>query len=789
METNPKKSKALIITVIILIIFLIAGYFLFIKKDKEGNRNTNLSRVFSSLVSSNNKKNTTEKNGVSEIRVVQAGENISKGDSVYVSGTNADNNPIIMKASGTNAIGFANQNIETGEMGEITIVSTGLNNFWNSISTFVGGIIGNGFGGGGNNGNSGCLNGATNPPLCTIGANQECLNGATNPPLCTMGGGGNNGGGDKTPPDLIAGEITPTNININIPTTLSSTITNQGETSTGHSFLTVFTIINKPSGPGGSINPEIKPTTTISGKLLPKATVADTSVKLTSETETLAGNNSTTSSVSYSFNTTGTYYIMACADSDTQINTEGGAETPNTTPTPTTNGSVTESNEGNNCGPWTTVTVTNLPDLKAGPVTPITATINTPTTIYSTISNNGSKSTEKSFTALFIISRTSGETINTNTNTVSKTTIKDKIVNLFSKVLSISRAIASGEIELRKTVPVLLGGKNNTINVLYTFKEAGAYYIRACADKTSSSNDNGSIVESNENNNCGLWTTVTVTNTLPTGGQFQCNDTLDNDSDGKIDTQDPNCHVDGDLTKEYIPTHDDESSSPTTKFQCNDTLDNDSDGKIDTQDPNCHVDGDLTKEYVSTHDSELNSPEGDGDENKCLLFEKNPLVFTDTEKAKLAELLRKYYLIAPTLKTEDDIYITYRELDSYENLIETVGELTNQCYEQTSLASYTGPKTRYGNPWYKGDDRGSYVPITIPDEKPHCEPRLGKPDIAENPRVSTRTRCSNQYTKMECENEFQIVDGVIIPTSGVQDNCQWVEKTSLKEYEAILNIW
>jgi hypothetical protein len=790
METNPKKSKALIITIIILVVFLVAGYFLFIKKDKEGNGTTVFSRVFSSLVSSNNQKNNGEQNGVSETKVAQAGEDIKRGDKVFVSGTNSDNNPIVMKAGGlsslkTNSIGFSNQDINMGEMGEITLTNNGLSNFWNSISGFIGGVLGGGSGGG-NITTGGCTNGASNPPLCTLNTSSECLNGANNPPLCTNTG--------EIQPDLVAGEITPTNTEINIPTTISSTITNQGQASTGHSFLTVFKITNKPSGPGGSITPNNEPTTTTYFEVFPKAFAGDTVLKINDETETITEKSSAVSSITHSFNTVGLYYIQACADGETEdlSDSKNSSEKKGESvvgPSLELN-SVAESNENNNCSPWTIVTVTEkgskLSDLKAGRVTPLITTTNKPTAVSSTITNDGLGSTQKGFSVLFIISPTTNINVNTNTNIQEeKTTFKEKIINFFSKIISIPGAIASQNTELKTNLQALPGKKNTTASVSYTFKDIGTYQVKACADQTSSTST-GAILESNENNNCSPWTIVTVTNSLPTGGQFECNDGADNDSDGKIDNKDPNCHIDGDLTKEYVSTHDSELNSPEEMFECNDGADNDSDGKIDNKDPNCHIDGDLTKEYVSTHDSELNSPEGDGDENKCLLFEENPLVFTDAEKAKLAELLRRYYLIAPTLKTEDDIYMTYRELDSYENLIETVDELTNQCYTQTSLASYTGPKTRYGNPWYKSEERGSYIPTTISDEKPHCEAKPGTSGKWQINDTDTGTSCSFALTRLKCENEF---DSEGLPTSGVQDNCQWIEKTSLKEYEAILNIW
>ncbi|MDD3662580.1 MAG: hypothetical protein PHT84_01805, partial [Candidatus Pacebacteria bacterium] len=50
------------------------------------------------------------------------------------------------------------------------------------------------------------------------------------------------------------------------------------------------------------------------------------------------------------------------------------------------------------------------------------------------------------------------------------------------------------------------------------------------------------------------------------------------------------------------------------------------------------------------------------------------------------------------------------EIDRYRTFVNQLSGLINQCYAQTSSASYTGPKTRYGNPWFKQFDRGSYIP-------------------------------------------------------------------------------
>jgi hypothetical protein len=45
-----------------------------------------------------------------------------------------------------------------------------------------------------------CLNGATNPSLCTINGSGACINGAVNPPTCTINGGGTCLNGATNPP-------------------------------------------------------------------------------------------------------------------------------------------------------------------------------------------------------------------------------------------------------------------------------------------------------------------------------------------------------------------------------------------------------------------------------------------------------------------------------------------------------------------------------------------------------------------------------------------------------------
>ena len=127
------------------------------------------------------------------------------------------------------------------------------------------------------------------------------------------------------------------------------------------------------------------------------------------------------------------------------------------------------------------------PDLTAGSPSFSTAIVNTPVTFSSLVSNTGSAATGASFNNFFQVA----------------TDINDpaKITDLSSTQMS---ALASGG--------------TNTASQTHTFTSVGTYYVRACADK-SDRNSGGSIAESNENNNCSGWGTVTPTNIVncPTG--------------------------------------------------------------------------------------------------------------------------------------------------------------------------------------------------------------------------------------------------------------------------------
>jgi hypothetical protein len=148
-------------------------------------------------------------------------------------------------------------------------------------------------------------------------------------------------------------------------------------------------------------------------------------------------------------------------------------------------------------GSWSSNTVRTVncgvpaqPDLTAGAITPTTATVNSPTTLSSTITNGGAASTGAGFTTLF----QRATSYNAQTDTASGVTD----IGTFVRNTALSQ-----------TSP------NNTFVATLTNYDFGStattYYVRACADKSSAAN-NGSITESNDNNNCGPWTAVVVSN-------------------------------------------------------------------------------------------------------------------------------------------------------------------------------------------------------------------------------------------------------------------------------------
>ena len=204
------------------------------------------------------------------------------------------------------------------------------------------------------------------------------------------------------------------------------------------------------------------------------ASTTTSTIPIAANTGTVVVTNSRT------FTTSGDKYIRVCADNNVSFV-----------------GTVPESNENNNCSiSWTFVTVTPAPKhaLVAGPVVPITASVGVAQTYISTIINIGAAGTGTGFQNLF------------QTSPVSDGS--SGVVNY--PVTSNMSALVAG------------GSANTSQSITFPVGTPSTMYIRACADKNGAADVNGTVPESNENNNCSIsWTSVVVT---PASTDGQCSD-------------------------------------------------------------------------------------------------------------------------------------------------------------------------------------------------------------------------------------------------------------------------
>jgi len=334
----------------------------------------------------------------------------------------------------------------------------------------------------------------------------------------------------------------------------------------------------------------------------------------------------------------------------------------------------------------TTIPVSDgTPDLRAGNVTSISTTIKTPINLYSRITNDGGGTTGHSFSSFFTISIT-GKT----------------------------------NVELNVVIPTLEAKTAYEATVSYSFDLAGVYSIRACADKKSES-DVGTVAESKEDNNCGPWITFTVTNSLPQ----PCSLPKITDTNGQcINISD--CK----LPKIVIGNRCEENPAICSL------------PKITNTETGLCIDPSECKPPMVINggkcENKIIPP------NKCLVIEQNPLTFTPEEKARLAILLRKFYLISSTLKTTEDITTIYNEIDQQKNFISQIEDLTRQCYCQVDGIASTGQTgcknlmtdnpewVRHGNPWYTKTSDGSF-PYTSEDSGYLKNP--ASPDDANTERI------------------------------------------------------
>lgn len=122
-------------------------------------------------------------------------------------------------------------------------------------------------------------------------------------------------------PNLIASAPLPDTAQINTPLTFTSTITNNGGVSTGSGFDNVFQVAEAENGGGGISIIE------------PASSLASLD----------AGASANITSSSYIFTEAKTYSVRACADKNVSFV-----------------GTITESDEGDNCSDWVNVIVTEV---------------------------------------------------------------------------------------------------------------------------------------------------------------------------------------------------------------------------------------------------------------------------------------------------------------------------------------------------------------------------------------------------------------------------------------------
>lgn len=149
-------------------------------------------------------------------------------------------------------------------------------------------------------------------------------------------------------------------------------------------------------------------------------------------------------------------------------------------------GHVAERDESDNCiggdgNHFITVDAAPTPDLIASDITPSSVTVNTPMQLTSVISNAGG-ATPSGFTTLF------QQTSSIDTNGQPTGSVNDIGTDAMDALGSSATANAQ---------------------FTYTFGTVGTTYVRACADHSSGS-DLGTVVESNETNNCGPWTRIGI---------------------------------------------------------------------------------------------------------------------------------------------------------------------------------------------------------------------------------------------------------------------------------------
>ena len=340
-------------------------------------------------------------------------------------------------------------------------------------------------------------------------------------------------------------------------------------------------------------------------------------------------------------------------------------------------------------------------DLVASSVMPTNTTIKKETTLSSIITNQGDKPTEKSFSSFFTINIKGDDELTVAT--------------------------------LSTTVSAIGAMAGDVAIVSYTFDTTGEYLIRACADKSSSS-DTGIITETNlaknaEENNCGPWSLVVVNNPSipdPNGACENgatnyptCNIMPEDIDSGDIPSGGTSCIINGFNASPttiqkgetaYLSWHTNSDYCKSVSF----TPDFGNTNNIGSKVP-------VSPSATTTYTLKAYNLKGKVSDTKTLTINVNeinkcldipPLTFTQEEKARLAVLLRKFYLISSTLRTTEDLATIYNEIDQQKNFVSNIQELEQQCKNEIDPLMNTNGWVRHGNPWYNPSGNTGTFPYT-----------------------------------------------------------------------------
>jgi len=679
MENQPKRSKALIITIIVVILLFLLGW-LVISKDIFGIKTSSIgSKIFSPLQPSDNSKIT---NKTDEKTLVQAGEDLQKGDSVSVFGTGPNNTPIVKKTSGNNAVlGYVDQNMISGDLGEITLGSRGFNAFWDSFSKFLGNL----FNKKGNVINVSSAGWTYNPNtegwIPPLGWKYNPDSGTWTLPDGTTF---NAETGVITPSEGVSynfntgiwmmpdGSIYNNNTGVFIPSN-GSVLSDDGiwTLSDGSTFNTNTGIWTDPNGSTLNINTGVW--TAVNGSNFNSNTVVWTSaeglsfnlntgeflppadweydasilewtppINWTPEDWTPPSSTCANTADNYPMCTTSGGLCINDATNPPMCTTLPNGECLNgATNPPMCNNGDNNGNPDNICLNG----ATNYPDCDNGGWNDIAFPTVSVTADPMSVAKGGSSTiTWESVNAdtCSAVGITGAGTGKTGTfSTGALTTSK-----MFTVTCTGTGGTGTGSVFVMVTGT---GGNFPTVSVTadpMSVAKGGSSTITwesVNADTCSAVGITGAGTGKTGTFSTGALTTskmftvtctgtggtgtgsvfVTVGNNSlpPTTTSFQCNDNLDNDGDKLIDEDDPECHAGGVILGTYLPTYNSEQNSST---ECSDTIDNDRDSLIDSLDPACHIGGNITTGvYLPMHNSETTpatecSDTIDNDEDKLI---------------------------------------------------------------------------------------------------------------------------------------------------------------------------